>query len=328
MIIDTHAHIIDGFRGYIGRGDVTSAGLGRLRYGTGEVHRTMPPGFIDTTFRAEVFLEYMADARVDQALLMQATYYGLLNDYVSSAVNQWPDRFVGVACLDPYAKYRQKILAHCVEDLGLRAVKFEMSEDYGLTGIHPDLRLNAPELESFFSQLEGYGIPFIIDPGWSYEKGNRPGDLREVINAHPRLVTVVCHLGQPTHSVIKAVTDRASADPTTLEAADFAVDDDSLTAWLSLAEFPNVYYDLSIVHLFAEYEEYPYTAAQAYVRYARARVGADRLMWASDVPSGLMHGTYEQLVNWVRRHCGFFSDAERQLVLGQTAHRVFKFKDV
>jgi predicted TIM-barrel fold metal-dependent hydrolase len=325
VIIDTHAHIINAFSGYTGRGEVASAGLGRLRYGTGEIHRSMPPSFTDTTFRAEILLEYMEDAGVDKALLMQATYYGILNDYVASAVAAFPDRFVGVACIDPYAKYREQIVRHCVEDLGLRAFKFEMSEDYGLTGIHPDLRLNAPEFDGFFGQLEEYRVPFIIDPGWSYEKGNRPGDLRDVIGRHPNLMTVVCHLGQPTHSVIESLAEQARQDPGSLANGAFAVDDQSFLEWLGLSEFPNVYYDLSVVHLFAEYEEYPFKLGEAYLRFASEKVGPGRFMWASDVPSALMHATYQQLLDWIKNHCEFWSEQEKRAVLGETARSVFGF---
>ncbi|MHB8398055.1 MAG: amidohydrolase family protein [Candidatus Limnocylindrales bacterium] len=325
MIIDTHVHVIDKWRGYCGRGAVESDGFGRVRFSTGEVERVMPAAFTDSSYPVETQLEYMDEAGIDRAFLMQATFYGLLNDYVSRAVRQWPDRFVGCACVDPVAKYSGNILAHCVEDLGLRAVKFEMSEDYGLTGIHPDFRINGPTMAPFWDRLVGYGIPFMIDPGWSGQRGNHPEDVRQVATEHPELKIVVCHLGQPDRKLAERVCRQVAASPDFRPDDEVLREDSSWNEWMEVGRLPNVYFDLAILHTFARYEEYPYPTAQAYVRMAVERVGAGKLMWATDVPYALLMGSYAEALNWVRTHCAFLDEEARRGILGDTAARVLGF---
>jgi predicted TIM-barrel fold metal-dependent hydrolase len=323
VIIDTHVHVIDRWRGSCARGDVVSDGYGRVRFSTGEVERVMPAAFTDSSYPVETQLEYMDEAGIDRAFLMQATFYGQLNEYVSSAVRRWPERFVGCACLDPVSKYAGDILSHCVEDLGLRAVKFEMSEDYGLTGLHPDFRVNDPAMTPFWTRLEEYGLPFIIDPGWGGERGNHPEDVRQVAMEHPTLKIVVCHLGQPDRSVAERISRGVAADPSFSPDAEVLQSDPSWGAWMDVGTLPNVYFDLAILHTFGKYEEYPYRTAQAYVRMAAERVGSQKLMWATDVPYALLMGSYSEALNWVRNHCDFL-DAKIG-VLGATAAAVLGF---
>lgn len=325
MIIDTHVHVIDRWRGYCGRGAVESAGYGRVRFSTGEVERVMPAAFADSTYLVETQLEYMDEAGIDAAFLMQATFYGLLNDYVGAAVRQWPDRFVGCACLDPVSKYWRETLAHCVEDLGLRAVKFEMSEDYGLTGIHPDLRLTDPGLAPFWERLVEYDIPIMLDPGWAGQQGNHPEDVRALVAAHPRLRVVVCHLGQPDRSLVERICRSSAQGESDQPDERVAAQDPSWMAWLEVGKMANVYFDLAILHTFGRFEEYPYPTAQEYVRMAVERVGAGKLMWATDVPYAFLMGSYSEALNWLRNHCGFLDGAARAAILGGTAASVLGF---
>ena len=52
-----------------------------------------------------------------------------------------PTAFVGAFAPDPLAPDVRQVYKQCVEDYGLRILKFELTEPTGLTGLHPDLRL-------------------------------------------------------------------------------------------------------------------------------------------------------------------------------------------
>jgi predicted TIM-barrel fold metal-dependent hydrolase len=50
----------------------------------------------------------------------------------------------------------------------------------------------------------------------------------------------------------------------------------------------------------------------------RDRLGADKLVWGSDMPNVERFCTYRQSIDYVRRYCGFLSSSEKDLILGDT----------
>ena len=52
-------------------------------------------------------------------------------------------------------------------------------------------------------------------------------------------------------------------------------------------------------------------------------MGANKIMWGTDAPGLLTSGSYRQLLNYVRLHCDFLSEAEMADVLGLNALRVY-----
>lgn len=87
---------------------------------------------------------------------------------------------------------------------------------------------------------------------------------------------------------------------------------------------PNVFFDLSALPAYSpDYDEYPYAAARTYIKRAAELIGAEKIMWGTDVPGLLTSGSYRQLLNYVRLHCDFLSEAEMALVLGLNALRVY-----
>jgi predicted TIM-barrel fold metal-dependent hydrolase len=95
-------------------------------------------------------------------------------------------------------------------------------------------------------------------------------------------------------------------------------------AQLLLARRPNVWLDLSALPAYAAtIEEYPYPTAQSYIERAVELVGADRLLWGSDVPGVLSVATYAQLFGFVARHCDFLAAGDRARILGLNAEDLY-----
>ena len=82
-------------------------------------------------------------------------------------------------------------------------------------------------------------------------------------------------------------------------------------------------FDLSALPAYLPEDDYPYALARSYVRQAKETVGAEKLMWGTDAPALLRLAMYDQLRDWVARHCDFFSASEREAVLGGNAQRVY-----
>lgn len=68
--------------------------------------------------------------------------------------------------------------------------------------------------------------------------------------------------------------------------------------------------------------EYPWTESEDSIKECVERIGADRLIWGTDMPLTIRYATYRQALNQFRLHCTFLSDSERAAILGGTAARV------
>lgn len=69
--------------------------------------------------------------------------------------------------------------------------------------------------------------------------------------------------------------------------------------------------------------DYPYPEAQTLIADMRDMVGADRLMWGSDMPNVERFCTYKQSLDYVKRYCKLLSEREMDLVLGRTCAALY-----
>ena len=68
--------------------------------------------------------------------------------------------------------------------------------------------------------------------------------------------------------------------------------------------------------------EYPWTETEAALRQCVENIGADRLIYGTDMPMVARFCTYRQTLDQYRKHCDFLSDSERRAIIGGTAARV------
>jgi len=306
MIIDAHAHIMTAVNGLTASGPTRSLAWGRVRWGD-ETVQLLPPFNEETTFPAEALLAQMDWAGVDRAVLLQGPFYGEANAYVASAVARFPDRFIGAFAPDPFAPDARRLVKQCVEDYGLRIVKLELSEPTGLTGLYPDLRIDAPEHSWIFDAAEKDGLVVTLDLGKIGSRAYQTEAVATIAERRPDLTIVIAHLAQPP-----------------IDEDDNAELNAEWRAQVMLGRLPNVYFDLSALPAYsADYDEYPYRAARAAIKRAAELIGAEKLMWGADAPGLLTCGSYRQLLNYVRLHCDFLSEAEMADVLGLNALRVY-----
>ena len=74
----------------------------------------------------------------------------------------------------------------------------------------------------------------------------------------------------------------------------------------------------------AKWPEYPYRQGQEQLKQLRDRFGAHKLLWGTDSPYGMTAWcTYRQSLDFIRRHCDFLSQDEKDLILGGNAARLF-----
>ena len=69
--------------------------------------------------------------------------------------------------------------------------------------------------------------------------------------------------------------------------------------------------------------DYPYPACRPWLRAMLAEVGADRLLWGTDMPFQNRFCTYRQSRSYIEGYCrDFISDAEMADLMGGTCARL------
>ena len=108
-----------------------------------------------------------------------------INRFISASVQAYPDRLCGFAAIHPDVP-DVPALAEEARAAGLKGFK-----------IHPDMQrfaLNDPKTMDMFAALEGK-LPVIIHTGDNRYEFSRPWQMKEVLEAFPKLICVCAHLG-------------------------------------------------------------------------------------------------------------------------------------
>jgi predicted TIM-barrel fold metal-dependent hydrolase len=306
MIVDSHVHIFRRLEGFTGAGRVKPLPYGMVQIGEAPPFRLLPPALERTNFPAEILIEYMNAAKVDRAVLMQGPLYGDMNDYYAEVLKRWPDRFLGVALVDPMDRRGPDLLDRLIHQQGFKAVKLEMTDSLGLCSRYPDFKLTNPDFAWLWKTMNEARLSITLDLGLTTDRSYQSNELRELIHSYPDVRWIIAHLSQPKNRML--------AEPA-LE-----------IPWreqVLLARNSNVWLDLSALPHHLPEGDYPFTGVDTFVRKALDLVGADRLLWGTDAPGMLWMLTYQQMLDVVRLHCSCLNDDQRRLVLGENALRAY-----
>jgi predicted TIM-barrel fold metal-dependent hydrolase len=310
MIIDAHTHIFDEMRGINAAGPVRGIGFGRVRVGDGAAARDLPflpPLNERTCHTADMLIQQLDQAGVDKAVLLQGPWYGDQNDAVRAALARHPNRLAGAAYFDPWLPDARSTFDREIAcDSAFRCVKLEFSASFGLCSFHPDARIDDGAVQWLWPALEQLGLVLTLDLGAIGSVSYQTEAVRHIAERHPRLKIVIAHLGQ--------VTRAAEHDPAHWR---------QWHAQLALGRLPNVWFDTSSLPGAMYDEGHPYPSVERYVQIAAGQIGADKLMWGTDIPGLYRVGTYPQLLELGRRHTSFLSPRDQARVLGETALAVY-----
>lgn len=298
-LIDAHAHVVQCIAGTGSQGELRPCGGGRAAYPTGQSFQILPPEFGEYSAPPEALLRVMDAHGVEKAVLLQGNYFGFQNLYTWEAARAWPDRFAGAASYDPFSLQADKIKAHLFDGLGFRIVKFEVSAGSGLMANHPAVDLDGEVMHREYRYAADRDLIFVIDVGKPRSVSWQVDALARAVARYPDLRFVVCHLLSPQ-----------------LE------DGELLRRSLDKLALPNVWFDLAALCLNSRPETYPYPTARGYVKDAVDIVGADRLLWGSDMPSAMTRDTYRHFIDFIALHPGL-SGQEKDKILYDNAEGLF-----
>lgn len=303
--IDGHLHLVRSLAGLNGNGRLTPLGAGRAIWDDGQVIKLIPDGWGDDNFLAESALKVMADNGIDKAVLLQGSLNGYQNYYSWQVAKKYPDKFMTFFSVDPWMDQAMVIVKRYVEQLGVRVIKFEISQGGGLHGYHQPFRLDVDErCRRIFHYLADYpGFVVTVDYGNYEQTSYQPEAIANLARTYPQLDFVVCHLSFPDcdHS------DRLA---------------NALEQWHNLS---NVYTDLSAIQDIEgeqDDEQSTFPRCQRDVKLAKKILGSRRLIWGTDSPWSATFNSYHHLSTWLE-DSGLFTSAELADVMANNAERVY-----
>ncbi len=172
-------------------------------------------------------------------------------------------------------------------------------------GMHPGLHFDGPELRAVWDVANKAGMTIVIDPGPIDGAGYQVDRLTGVVEEYRQAHFVIAHLG--------------FADSLRLQSREHR---NRWWSMIRLAEKPNAWIEISAMPYFYASEEYPYPSAIRLIAEVRDRIGAEKLVWGSDIPGTLQYATYRQMIEFIDRSSDF-SDTEKRLIFSENAVKAF-----
>jgi predicted TIM-barrel fold metal-dependent hydrolase len=272
-----------------------------------------PPSLQDQVASPEFMLAQMDHAGVDIAVLQNALFYGKLNQYFSKCVKKYPDRFVGLAELNERRGHRKgeiKKLRHVVKELGLKGIYYKARVFFrdGVSQKYTDR-----EFDLFWREISDLGISV----HWALfaEREHAEGFLEKLrilrvwAEKFPDIPSIIVHGLFPIGPFMRG--------------QDVMIP----TEFFEVLKQPNVAAELLFPVIAGPLGwDYPYPQAQRIIKHLYEEVGAEKLVWGSDMPLVECNCTYRQSLTYLKNYCDFIAPKDMDLILGGNAVRILKIE--
>ena len=298
-IIDAHAHVAQYIAGFTSRGELRGAGCGKARYATGEVFQMFPPNMGDTGVSAESLLKVMDANGVEKAVLLQGNFLGFHNEYTYEAVRKYPSRFAGAATYDPFCIKVDEIRKRLFDGLKFKAVKFELSNGSGLMANRPPVPLDGEVMDGCYRHAAEKGLTVVLDIGRPRNPCWQVDAVAAVTERYRDVTFVLCHLLAPQ-----------------------ICDGELIKTALGKLVKPNVFFDISSLAANQKPEAYPYPTAVGHLKTAKNTVGADKLLFGTDMPCTLARDSYAHLRDYIAEG-GIFTASELEDIYYYNALKIY-----
>jgi predicted TIM-barrel fold metal-dependent hydrolase len=300
MKIDAHVHVIETIAGFGGRGELRGCGGGKARWANGEEIALIPPEMGTGGFSCDALIPLLDKNGVEKAVLLQGSMYGFQNDYTWEAARRYPSRLIPSATVDPVCTGAEALLDRYLGERKIRVVKFEVRSGGGLMGYHSVFPLDGPPIAALYPAINKAGAALVLDIGSPGMGSFQIEAVAAVAKQFPGMRIIVCHLLAPRPA-----------------------DDEILKVSLKALSFPNLWFDLAALPWNAAGPEaYPYPTSLRFIGLAKQILGAERLLWGSDIPITLTRETYGRQMSYLEES-GVFSDSELEKVFRTNAETAY-----
>ncbi len=279
----------------------------------------LPPNLRDLEFTPHSLMAEMDYAGVDYALIHTDPMLGRDSAYLARCVGLYPDRLRAMAPVDEWriAEAPEAVIEETVSavvERGLHAVKFNACLAY-MGG--PEAWDDGP-YRPFWEVVAELGVPvfFTLGIGRAGLTGRSlsPAEQRDGYLAEQRiLVRWMERYPQTVCSLTHGFPWRALLDANQIRMPE--------EIWAPF-ESPRCSLEVSFPVRLGDIFDYPYREIWPTLQEMVERIGADRLLWGSDMPFQNRFCTYRQSRGWIETYCDFLTDGDLAQIMGGTAARI------
>ena len=275
-----------------------------------------PPMLYRGDAPAEFLITEMDYTGIDMALLHTSPQLGRLNDYLADATSQYPDRLRWLVNLDE---------AHIPDDPDAAvaeaarwlatdsAAGYQFHSKFYYLGGHTE-PWDAEPMRPFWDGIAALGIPVYFTLSMGRSKGrDRSEDYERYLNEHSILQRWMDLYPDLTVVITHGLNWRLFLDGDRFVFPE--------TIWRTF-EAPQCHLQLLFAISLGNLFEYPWTETESALQECVEHIGADRLIYGTDMPMVGRFCTYRQTLDQYRTHSDFLSESERQSIIGGTAARV------
>ncbi len=269
-----------------------------------------PPNLQGCAFGPDSLISEMDYAGVDMALLHTNPMLGRSSAYQAECIRRFPGRIVSMAPVDEWrirddtdAVIRE--LEDSITKHGLHAIKFN-ADGYKVSAQPWDDGF----YRSFWEAATSLGVPVFFSlstgPGaksWEATTQARAGYANELkilmrwMDRYPDTIVSITH-GFPYRSFIEG--DRIALPDAVYEPF----------------RNPNLSIEVCFPVRIGDLWDFPYREALPTFQSMVEHIGADRLMWGTDMPFQNRHCTYRQSIDHIVKYCDFLGQEELDLIMG------------
>ena len=276
-----------------------------------------PPNLRNLEFTPASLIGEADYAGVDLLLLHTNAMLGRSNKYQAECVRAYPDRILSMAHVDEWRIHSEvdaviSDLTNAVETYGLRAVKFN-STGYA---VGPEPWDDGP-YRPFWEAATALNVPVFFTLGSGpaeiageiYPEEERQGyigELQILMRWMERYPDVVCSL---THGFPWRVF---------LDGEKIILPEE---IWAPFQN-PNCNLEVCFPVRLGDLFDFPYREVWPTLEEMVERIGADHLLWGTDMPFQNRFCTYRQSRDWIEKYCNFLSADELDQIMGGTAARI------
>lgn len=296
----------------LGQVDFRVGRYGQLEFSVGGEDyyvQYMPVGMQNIESPPEHMLAQMTYVGVDHAVLQAGGAYGAMTEYNLFAQAQYPKKFTGLIHLDEAmaGSHESLALLESAADRGLKGIYFnyEGFARHGFAWPIDDARL-----DPLWDRLQSRKLVLCAEisgaPG--YDRDGYIANMLGLSRVLDRYPGITCHLAMGVPVQFFGAGER------------WDIPDEVLAVYRRDNFFTEIMFPIT----WGGRWDYPYRESWPLIRHLRDQVGADKLLWGSDMPNVERYCTYRQSLDYVRRYCDFLPPAEQDLILGDNATLVYQ----
>ena len=275
-----------------------------------------PPNLRNCELTPDSLIGEMDYAGVDMALLHTNPMLGRSGAYLAECVRRFPDRLRAMAPVDEWRIHDDseavvRELEAAITKHGLHAIKFNANGYM----VSPDPWDDGP-YRSFWEAATSLKVPIFFSLGmgpgvqkWDASRNLQEGYVNELrilmrwMERYPDNLCSITH-GFPYRSFL-------DGDRITLPEA----------VWEPFQN-PNLSIEVCFPVRIGDMFDFPYREVPPTIEEMARRIGADHLLWGTDMPFQNRHCTYRQSRDHIESYCTFLTREELDLIMGGTAARI------